>query len=75
MLDMTPDGLPFVGPSGASGLWLCCGWSGTGFKTGPQVGASLAGWIAGGEPPAELAAFGVDRAAPRSADATIRSPH
>jgi sarcosine oxidase subunit beta len=75
MLDMTPDGLPFVGPSGASGLWLCCGWSGTGFKTGPSVGASLAGWIAGGEPPAELAAFGVDRAASRSADATIRSPH
>lgn len=52
-----PDGLPLVGPTAVDGLWLCCGWSGTGFKTGPSVGAALAGWIAGGPPPEDLAAF------------------
>jgi sarcosine oxidase, subunit beta len=75
MLDMTPDGLPLVGPSGVRGLWLCCGWSGTGFKTGPSVGEALAGWIAGAPRPAELAAFAPDRDLRPTASAGVRSPH
>jgi len=74
MLDMTPDGLPYVGPSPASGLWLCCGWSGTGFKTGPSVGAALASWIATGAAPPELSAFAADRAGGERHSA-VRSPH
>ena len=73
MLDMTPDGLPLVGPSERDGLWLCCGWSGTGFKTGPAVGAALAPWIAGGAAPASLASLHPARAA--APVARPRSPH
>ena len=73
MLDMTPDGLPLVGPSACPGLWLCCGWSGAGFKTGPSVGAALAPWIAGGEAPRELAALHPARELVAVAGA--RSPH
>ena len=73
MLDMTPDGLPLVGPAGVEGLWLCCGWSGTGFKTGPAVGEALASWIAGGERPEDLAAFAPGREMREPAGA--RSPH
>jgi sarcosine oxidase subunit beta len=39
-----------VGPDGPDGLWLDCGHSGTGFKTSPAVGLSLAEWILDGEP-------------------------
>jgi sarcosine oxidase subunit beta len=74
MLDMTPDGLPLVGPSAAGGLWLCCGWSGTGFKTGPAVGEVLAGWLAGDSMAPELAAFAPGRAFAGAA-AVVRSPH
>jgi sarcosine oxidase subunit beta len=73
MLDMTPDGLPLVGPSERAGLWLCCGWSGTGFKTGPAIGAALAPWIAGGQAPAALASLHPARA--QAAVAGARSPH
>ncbi|MFT3864427.1 MAG: FAD-binding oxidoreductase [Solirubrobacterales bacterium] len=73
MLDMTPDGLPLVGPTAVPGLWLCCGWSGTGFKTAPAVGESLAGWLAGGRAPAELLPFDPGR---RMGSASQpRSPH
>lgn len=74
MLDMTADGLPYVGPAGASGLWLCCGWSGTGFKTGPSAGAALAAWIATGQAPPELGAYGVTRAN-NERHSAVRSPH
>lgn len=73
MLDMTPDGLPLVGPSPVAGLWLCCGWSGTGFKTGPAVGEALAAWLAGDPAPPDLLAFAPDR--PFHPQAGIRSPH
>jgi sarcosine oxidase subunit beta len=73
MLDMTPDGLPLVGPSERAGLWLCCGWSGTGFKTGPAVGAALSAWIAGGAAPAGLGSLHPARAF--GALAGARSPH
>ncbi len=80
MLDMTPDGLPLVGPAlladgaGVSGLWLCCGWSGTGFKTGPPVGEALAEWLDTGATALDLSSYAPDRAfAP--APAVVRSPH
>lgn len=73
MLDMTPDGLPLVGPSDALGLWLNCGWSGAGFKTGPSVGEALARWLASGERPADLQAFNPSREI-HTAEA-VRSPH
>lgn len=45
VLDMTPDGRPILGPAGPDGLFLAVGWSGTGFKTAPAVGAELARWV------------------------------
>jgi sarcosine oxidase subunit beta len=50
---ITPDQraiLGPVGPGGPDGLWLACGFSGTGFKTAPAVGASLTEWILDGRP-------------------------
>jgi sarcosine oxidase subunit beta len=49
-LDMTPDGRPILGPAGPAGLFLAVGWSGTGFKKAPAVGAELARWITDGAP-------------------------
>jgi sarcosine oxidase subunit beta len=73
MLDMTPDGLPLVGPSAVDGLWLCCGWSGTGFKTAPAVGEALAAWLAGDPAADELLAF--DPGREMQVDDRVRSPH
>jgi sarcosine oxidase, subunit beta len=50
ILDMTPDGRPILGPTGPEGLFLAAGWSGTGFKKAPAVGAELARWIMDGAP-------------------------
>jgi sarcosine oxidase subunit beta len=50
---ITPDQraiLGPVGPAGPDGLWLACGFSGTGFKTAPAIGASLTEWILDGRP-------------------------
>lgn len=84
MLDMTPDALPLVGPaqrpSGepAPGLWLCCGWSGTGFKTGPSVGEALAEWIDTGACGLDVSSYDPARSfgpAAGSAAEPVRSPH
>jgi sarcosine oxidase subunit beta len=48
ILDMTPDGRPLLGPAGPEGLYLAVGWSGTGFKKAPAVGAELARWVSEG---------------------------
>jgi len=45
---ITPDQHPIISPAGPDGFWLDCGFSGTGFKTAPAVGASLAQLIAEG---------------------------
>ena len=45
---ITPDQHPIIGPAGPDGFWLDCGFSGTGFKTAPAVGASLAELVAEG---------------------------
>ena len=50
---ISPDQRAILGPAGAGGpdgLWLACGFSGTGFKTAPAVGASMAEWILDGRP-------------------------
>jgi sarcosine oxidase subunit beta len=45
---ITPDQHPIIGPAGPDGFWLHCGFSGTGFKTAPAMGASLAQLITDG---------------------------
>ena len=47
---MTPDGRPLLGPGGPEGLYLAVGWSGTGFKKSPAVGAEVARWVSDGAP-------------------------
>jgi glycine/D-amino acid oxidase-like deaminating enzyme len=46
---ITPDMHPIIGPAGPSGFYLDCGYSGTGFKIAPGVGAALAEQILDGE--------------------------
>lgn len=45
---ITPDQHPIIGQAGPDGFWLDCGYSGTGFKTAPAVGESLAELITDG---------------------------
>lgn len=81
VLDMTPDGRPVLGPEGPEGLYLAVGWSGTGFKKAPAVGAELARWICEGSPRREgLRAYALERF--RTGDLVfgeyepgVRSPH
>jgi glycine/D-amino acid oxidase-like deaminating enzyme len=47
---VTPDSQPILGPAGPDGFYLDCGFSGTGFKIAPAVGANLAAWILDGQP-------------------------
>lgn len=46
---LTPDQHPIIGPAGPEGFYLDCGFSGTGFKIAPAVGAALGELIADGE--------------------------
>jgi sarcosine oxidase subunit beta len=47
---ITPDQRAIYGSSGLEGFYLACGLSGTGFKTSPAAGASLAELILDGTP-------------------------
>jgi sarcosine oxidase subunit beta len=62
---ITPDQRAIIGPAGddgPEGLWLACGFSGTGFKTAPAVGVSLAEWILEGRPrTVDIRPFAPDR--------------
>jgi sarcosine oxidase subunit beta len=59
---ITPDQRPIIGPAGPDGLWLSCGFSGTGFKTAPAVGASLTEWILDGRPrTVDVSVYRLDR--------------
>ena len=59
---MTPDGRPISGPEGPEGLYVAVGWSGTGFKKAPAVGAEVARWISEGAPRrGELRSYSLDR--------------
>jgi sarcosine oxidase subunit beta len=50
VVDVTPDGRPIQGLEGSEGLFLSVGWSGTGFKKAPALGAELARWVTAGAP-------------------------
>jgi sarcosine oxidase subunit beta len=59
---ITPDQRPILGPAGPDGFFLDCGHSGTGFKTSPAIGRSLAEWILDGRPTTiDLTPFGPER--------------
>lgn len=50
LYDVTPDWHPILGPTEAvKGFYLCAGFSGHGFKTGPAIGEIMAEEIARGE--------------------------
>jgi sarcosine oxidase subunit beta len=59
---ITPDQHAILGPAGPEGFFLDCGHSGTGFKTSPAIGASMAEWILDGRPTTvDLTPFSLDR--------------
>jgi sarcosine oxidase subunit beta len=59
---ITPDQRPILGPAGPDGFHLACGFSGTGFKTAPAIGAALAELILDGRSTtADLSAYALDR--------------
>jgi sarcosine oxidase subunit beta len=62
---ITPDQRAILGDAGEdgpAGLYLACGFSGTGFKTAPAIGAAMADLILdGAATTADISAFSVDR--------------
>jgi sarcosine oxidase subunit beta len=59
---ITPDQRAILGPAGPDGFFLACGFSGTGFKTAPAVGASLAELILDGRATTvDIADYSLDR--------------
>jgi sarcosine oxidase subunit beta len=58
----TADQRPILGRAGPDGFYLACGFSGTGFKTAPAVGACLAELILDGRATTvDIAAYSLDR--------------
>ena len=59
---MTPDQRAIIDRVGPDGFYLLCGFSGTGFKTAPAIGAHVSDWIVDGGPPhADIAPFTLRR--------------
>lgn len=59
---ITPDQHAILGQAGPDGFYLACGFSGTGFKTAPAVGACLAELILDGRATTvDIAAYSLDR--------------
>jgi sarcosine oxidase subunit beta len=59
---ITPDERPILGPAGPNGFFLACGFSGTGFKTAPAIGAAMAELILDGQSTlVDLAPYGLGR--------------
>ncbi len=59
---ITPDQRPIIGQAGPDGFYLSCGFSGTGFKTAPAIGASLAELILDGHTTtADISAYSLKR--------------
>jgi len=59
---ITPDQRAILGPAGPDGFFLACGFSGTGFKTAPAVGACLAELILDGRATTvDIAPYSLDR--------------
>jgi sarcosine oxidase subunit beta len=60
--DVTPDQRPVLDEvPGIDGLYLAAGFSGTGFKTSPAVGAAMSEMILNGKPPETIAPFSLTR--------------
>jgi sarcosine oxidase subunit beta len=59
---LTPDQRAVLDQAGPDGFFLVCGFSGTGFKIAPAVGACMAEWIVDGRPQtADISAFTAQR--------------
>ena len=59
---ITPDQRAILGKAGPEGFYLDCGFSGTGFKIAPAVGACMAELIvSGGAETADITAFNLSR--------------
>ena len=59
---ITPDQRAILGQAGPEGFYLVCGFSGTGFKIAPAVGACLAELIVEGHAQTvDITPFGLDR--------------
>lgn len=59
---ITPDQRAILGPAGPEGFFLACGFSGTGFKTAPAVGACLAELILDGRATTvDISGYSLDR--------------
>lgn len=59
---ITPDQRAILGPAGPDGFYLACGFSGTGFKTAPAVGACLAELILDGRASTvDISGYALDR--------------
>ncbi len=59
---LTPDQRAILDQAGPQGFYLECGFSGTGFKIAPAVGACMAEWIVDGGPQTvDISAFGLSR--------------
>jgi sarcosine oxidase, subunit beta len=61
--DVSPDARPVMGPvPGVEGLYVAAGFSGTGFKTSPAVGAAMAELIlTGASKTTDISGFGFER--------------
>ncbi len=59
---ITPDQHAILGQAGPEGFYLVCGFSGTGFKIGPAVGACMSELILDGEATTvDISPFTLDR--------------
>lgn len=59
---ITPDQRPILGAAGPDGFYLACGFSGTGFKTAPAIGACLAELILDGRATTvDISGYSLDR--------------
>ncbi len=59
---ITPDQHPVLGAAGPAGFYLACGFSGTGFKTAPAIGAAMAELILDGRTTtADISAYDLGR--------------
>ncbi len=61
IMDMSPDGSPFIDKTPVEGLFIDCGWNYGGFKAVPASGWCMAHLIATGEPHEVAAKFRLDR--------------
>lgn len=62
LYDMSPDLHPIVDRvPGFDGLFVCCGFSGDGFKYGPVLGQALAEWALDGRSSIDVAELSLDR--------------